>query len=97
MPVITCIQDLKDLHRKRTPKMFYDYCERQLLCRADVRRPSDFADIRLRQKVAVDMSRRTTESTMLGRKVAMPLGLCPVGMTGMQRADGEIKAAQAAA
>uniref|UniRef100_UPI0035B29197 alpha-hydroxy acid oxidase n=1 Tax=Paenirhodobacter enshiensis TaxID=1105367 RepID=UPI0035B29197 len=98
MPVITCIQDLKDLHRKRTPKMFYDYCESGSYTEQTFREnTSDFADIRLRQKVAVDMSGRTTESTMLGRKVAMPLGLCPVGMTGMQRADGEIKAARAAA
>ncbi|WP_420341947.1 alpha-hydroxy acid oxidase [Paenirhodobacter sp.] len=98
MPVITCIQDLKDLHRKRTPKMFYDYCESGSYTEQTFREnTSDFAQIRLRQKVAVDMSGRTTETTMLGRKVSMPVGLSPVGMTGMQRADGEIKAARAAA
>ncbi|RWR10900.1 alpha-hydroxy acid oxidase [Paenirhodobacter populi] len=98
MPVVTCIQDLKDLHRKRTPKMFYDYCESGSYTEQTFREnTSDFAQIRLRQKVAVDMSGRTTEGTMLGRKVTMPLALSPVGMTGMQRADGEIKAARAAA
>ena len=80
MPVITCIQDLKDLHRKRTPKMFYDYCESGSYTEQTFREnTSDFAQIRLRQKVAVDMSGRTTETTMLGRKVSMPVGLSPVG------------------
>ena len=98
MPVITCIQDLKDLHRKRTPKMFYDYCESGSYTEQTFREnTSDFAQIRLRQKVAVDMSGRSLAGTMLGRPVTMPLGLCPVGLTGMQRADGEIKAARAAA
>lgn len=98
MPVITCIQDLKDLHRKRTPKMFYDYCESGSYTEQTFREnSSDFAKIRLRQKVAVDLSNRSTAGEMLGRKVTMPVALSPVGMTGMQRADGEIKAARAAA
>lgn len=98
MPVITCIQDLKDLHRRRTPKMFYDYCESGSYTEQTFREnTSDFAQIRLRQKVAVDMSGRSTEGRMLGQSVRMPLALSPVGLTGMQRADGEIKAARAAA
>ena len=97
MPVITCIDDLKRLHRRRTPRMFYDYCESGSYTEQTFRENvSDFADIRLRQKIAVDMSGRTTESTMIGETVAMPTALAPVGLTGMQRADGEIKAARAA-
>ncbi|MEY4984629.1 MAG: hypothetical protein RIR62_2895, partial [Pseudomonadota bacterium] len=97
MPVITCIDDLKRLHRRRTPRMFYDYCESGSYTEQTFRENvSDFADIRLRQRIAVDMSGRTTESTMIGEKVAMPTALAPVGLTGMQRADGEIKAARAA-
>ena len=97
MPVITCIEDLKRLHKARTPKMFYDYAESGSYTEQTFREnTSDFADIRLRQKVAVDMSNRTTESTMIGMPVAMPVGLAPVGMTGMQHADGEILAARAA-
>ena len=98
MAVITCIADLKELHRKRTPKMFFDYCESGSYTEQTFRENiSDFAQVRLRQKVAVDMSGRSTESAMIGQKVAMPVALAPVGMTGMQRADGEIKAARAAA
>ncbi len=97
MAVITTIEDLKGLHRRRTPRMFYDYAESGSYTEQTFREnTTDFQEIRLRQKVAVDMSGRTTESTMVGEKVAMPVALAPVGMTGMQRADGEIKAARAA-
>ena len=97
MPVITEIEDLRRLHQKRTPKMFYDYAESGSWTEQTFREnSSDFDLIRLRQRVAVDMSNRSTASTMIGHDVAMPVALAPVGLTGMQRADGEIKAAQAA-
>ena len=97
MPVITCIDDLKKIYRRRTPRMFYDYAESGSYTESTFRANSDdFQRIKLRQKVAVDMSGRSTESTMIGQKVTMPVALAPVGMTGMQSADGEIKAAKAA-
>ena len=97
MPVITCIDDLKRLYEKRVPKMFYDYAESGSYTEQTFREnSSDYQKIRLRQRVAVDMTGRTTETTMIGRKVAMPVALAPVGLTGMQCADGEIKAARAA-
>ena len=97
MPVITCIEDLKRIYKRRAPKMFYDYCESGSYTEQTFREnTSDFAQLRLRQKVAVDMTGRTTVSTMIGSPVAMPVALAPVGMTGMQCADGEIKAARAA-
>ena len=97
MPVITCIDDLKRLHKRRTPKMFYDYCESGSWTEQTFREnASDFNDIRLRQRVAVNMEGRTLETEMIGQKVSMPVALAPVGLTGMQRADGEIKAARAA-
>ena len=97
MTVITNIQDLKDIYHRRVPKMFYDYCEsgswNEQTFRENI---SDFDQLRLRQRVAVDMTGRSTASEMIGQKVAMPVALAPVGMTGMQCADGEIKAACAA-
>ncbi|PZR00600.1 MAG: L-lactate dehydrogenase [Cereibacter sphaeroides] len=97
MPVITSIEDLRQMHRRRAPKMFFDYCESGSYTEQTFRENStDFSQIRLRQKVAVDMTGRTTASTMIGEPVAMPVALAPVGMTGMQCADGEIKAARAA-
>lgn len=96
-PVVTCIQDLKALHRARTPRMFYDYAESGSYTEQTFREnTSDYGRLRLRQKVAVDMSNRSTASDMVGLPVAMPVGLAPVGLTGMQHADGEILAARAA-
>ena len=97
MPVITSIEDLKRIHRRRTPRMFYDYAESGSYTEQTFRdNTSDFAQIRLRQKVAVDMTNRSTTGTMIGQAVTMPVALAPVGLTGMQCADGEIKAARAA-
>jgi L-lactate dehydrogenase (cytochrome) len=97
MTVITCIDDLKRLHKRRTPKMFYDYAESGSYTEQTFREnTTDFAQIRLNQKVAVDMTGRSTQGELLGETFAMPLALAPVGLTGMQRADGEIKAAKAA-
>lgn len=97
MPIITSIEDLKVLAKRRVPKMFYEYCESGSWTEQTFREnTSDFAEIRLRQKVAVDMSGRSTASTMVGRDVEMPVALAPIGLGGMQSADGEIKAARAA-
>lgn len=97
MPIITCIEDLKRLHKRRAPRTFYDYCESGSYTEQTFREnTSDFAQIRLRQKVAVDMSNRSLAGSMIGEPVTMPVALAPVGLTGMQSADGEIKAARAA-
>ncbi|MEP0963137.1 MAG: alpha-hydroxy acid oxidase [Roseobacter sp.] len=97
MPVITNIQDLKDLHKRRTPRMFYDYAESGSWTETTFREnTTDFEKIRLRQRVAVDMTGRSTASQMIGQDVSMPVALAPVGSTGMQHADGEILAAKAA-
>ena len=97
MPVITCIEDLRRLYERRVPRMFYDYVETGSWTEQTFREnTSDFDRIYLRQRVAVDMSGRSTASRMIGQDVAMPVALAPVGLTGMQSADGEIKAARAA-
>jgi L-lactate dehydrogenase (cytochrome) len=77
--------------------MFYDYCESGSWTEQTfAENSSDFDLIRLRQRVAVDMTGRSTASQMIGQDVAMPVALAPVGSTGMQHADGEILAARAA-
>ncbi|MFC3614353.1 L-lactate dehydrogenase [Lutimaribacter marinistellae] len=97
MAVITEIEDLKRIYERRVPRMFYDYCESGSWTEQTFREnSSDFDLIRLRQKVAVDMSGRSTAGQMIGQDVAMPVALAPVGLTGMQHADGEMKAAKAA-
>lgn len=97
MPVITEIADLKRIYRRRVPKMFYDYAESGSWTEQTFREnTSDFDQIRLRQRIAKDMANRSTATEMIGEEVAMPVSLAPVGLTGMQNADGEIKAARAA-
>ena len=97
MPVITNIEDLKRIYRRRVPQMFFDYAESGSWTEQTFRdNVTDFEQLRLRQRVAVDMTGRSTASKMVSQEVAMPVALAPVGLTGMQSADGEIKAARAA-
>jgi L-lactate dehydrogenase (cytochrome) len=98
MPVITCIEDLRVLAEKRVPRMFYDYADAGSWTESTYRaNTADFQKIKLRQRVAVNMENRSTASTMVGQRVAMPVAIAPVGSTGMQHADGEILVARAAA
>jgi L-lactate dehydrogenase (cytochrome) len=97
MSTILTIADLKDLARRRVPKMFFDYADSGAWTEGTYRaNEEDFQKIKFRQRVLVDMDNRSLESTMIGEKVAMPVALAPTGMTGMQHADGEMLAAQAA-
>ena len=97
MSDILTIADLKDLARRRVPKMFFDYADSGAWTESTYRaNEEDFQKIKFRQRVLVDMSNRSLESTMIGEKVAMPVALAPTGLTGMQHADGEMLAAQAA-
>ncbi len=97
MPVITTIEDLRVLAKKRVPRMFYDYADSGAWTESTYRANSDdFQTIKLRQRVAVNMENRSTASTMVGQAVAMPVAIAPTGLTGMQHADGEILAANAA-
>jgi L-lactate dehydrogenase (cytochrome) len=97
MPVITNIEDLRVLAEKRVPRMFYDYADSGSWTEGTYRaNENDFHAIQLRQRVAVNMENRSTATTMVGVPTHMPVSIAPVGLTGMQHADGEIHAAQAA-
>lgn len=97
MPVITNIEDLRVLAKKRVPRMFYDYADSGSWTEGTYRaNEDDFQKIKLRQRVAVNMENRTLATKMVGMDVKMPVAIAPVGLTGMQHADGEIKAARAA-
>ena len=97
MTMITCIEDLRVLAQKRVPRMFYDYADSGSWTESTYRaNNSDFAKIKFRQRVAVNLENRSLASTMVGQHVSMPVALSPTGLTGMQHADGEILAARAA-
>ena len=97
MPVITNIEDLRQLAEKRVPRMFYDYADSGSWTEGTYRDNSQaFQRIKLRQRVAVNMENRSTAVPMVGQAAKMPVAIAPVGLTGMQHADGEIHAARAA-
>jgi len=97
MSVITNIEDLRVLAQKRVPRMFYDYADAGSWTESTYRaNSSDFAPMKFRQRVAVNMENRTLKTTMVGQEVHMPVAIAPTGLTGMQHADGEILAARAA-
>jgi L-lactate dehydrogenase (cytochrome) len=97
MPVITTIEDLRVLAQRRVPRMFYDYADSGSWTEGTYRaNEGEFAKIKLRQRVAVNMENRSVATTMVGQAAKMPVAIAPVGLTGMQHADGEIHAARAA-
>jgi len=95
--VITNIEDLRVLAKRRVPRMFYDYVDSGSWTEGTYHaNEEDFRKIKLRQRVAVNMEDRSTTVAMVGIGVRMPVCIAPVGLTGMQHADGEILAARAA-
>ncbi len=97
MPVITHIEDLRVLAQKRVPRMFYDYADSGSYTESTYRaNEGDFQQIKLRQRVAVNMDNRSIRTTMAGMAAAMPVAIAPTGLTGMQHADGEMLGAIAA-
>jgi len=97
MPVITNIEDLRRIAKRRVPRMFYDYADSGSWTESTYQaNESDFQKIKFRQRILVDMEHRSTQTQMIGQDVAMPVAIAPTGLTGMQHADGEILAAKAA-
>jgi L-lactate dehydrogenase (cytochrome) len=97
MPVITNIQDLRAAAKKRVAKAIFDYVDRGSYEEETLRaNKADLDALKFRQRVAVDVDKRSTRSTMLGRDVTMPVAIAPVGLTGLNWADGEILGARAA-
>ena len=97
MKHITCIEDLRQLHKRRVPKAFFDYADRGSYTEDTLRANSeDLQQIKFRQRMLVDVSKRDLKTEILGEPAAMPLILAPVGLLGMQHGDGEIYACRAA-
>lgn len=97
MPVITCVEDLRLLAKKRVPKAFYDYADSGSYTESTYRaNTDDLAAIKLRQRVAINVDQRSTRTTMIGQDVTMPVAIAPTGLTGMQWANGEMLGAIAA-
>ena len=94
---MTCIEDLRQVARRRVPRAFFDYAEAGSYSEETLRaNRADFERLKLRQRVLVDVAQRDLTTTMIGEKVALPFALAPIGLCGMQRGDGEILACRAA-
>src|SRR5438874_1250644 len=97
MKHITCIEDLRQVHKRKVPKAFFDYADRGSYAEETLRaNRDDLQQIKFRQRVLVDVSKRDLSTNILGETAALPLILAPVGLTGMQFGDGEIHACRAA-
>jgi len=97
MKNVTCIEDLRRIARRKVPRAFFDYAEAGSYSQETLRaNRADLEQIKLRQRVMLDVSSRDTSITMIGEKVSLPLGLGPVAMTGLQHGNGEILACRAA-
>lgn len=97
MKHITCIEDLRLLHKRRVPRAFFDYADRGSYAEETLRaNRDDLQKIKFRQRILVDVSKRDLSTTILGEPSSMPLILAPVGLLGMQHGDGEIHACRAA-
>ena len=97
MKHVTCIEDLRQLHKRRVPKAFFDYADRGSYAEETLRANcDDLKKIKFRQRILVDVSQRDPSTTILGEPAALPLILAPVGLLGMQHGDGEIHACRAA-
>src|SRR6202048_1034885 len=97
MKHITCIEDLRQVHMRKVPKAFFDYADRGSYAEETLRaNRDDLQQIKFRQRILVDISKRDLSTTIIGEKSSLPLILAPVGSTGMQFGDGEIHACRAA-
>src|SRR5260370_13246197 len=97
MKHITCIEDLRQVHMRKVPKAFFDYADRGSYAEETLRaNRDDLQQIKFRQRILVDVSKRDLSTTILGERAALPLILAPIGLCGMQFGDGEIHACRAA-
>jgi L-lactate dehydrogenase (cytochrome) len=97
MRMMTCIEDMRLLARRRVPKMFFEYADRGSYAEETLRiNRTDLTRVKLRQRVLVDVARRDLATTIVGEPASLPLVLAPIGLCGMQWGDGEILACRAA-
>src|SRR2546422_4317936 len=97
MPVVTNVEDLRQLAKKRVAKAIFDYVDRGSYNEATLRaNRADLEALTLRQRVAIDVDRRSLRTTLVGHDATMPVAIAPTGLTGLNWADGEMLGARAA-
>src|SRR5438552_2296373 len=97
MPVVTNVEDLRQLAKRRVAKAIFDYVDRGSYDEATLRaNRADLEALTLRQRVAIDVDRRSLRTTLVGHDATMPVAIAPTGLTGLNWADGEMLGARAA-
>ncbi len=97
LSTMTCIEDLRQVARRKVPRAFFAYAEAGSYSQATLRSNREDLDrIKLRQRILVDVSQRDLTTTIIGEPARLPIALAPIGLCGMQRGDGEILACRAA-
>ncbi|MEW6689949.1 MAG: alpha-hydroxy acid oxidase [Pseudomonadota bacterium] len=97
MPVVTCIEDLRQMAKRRVAQAIFEYVDCGAYDQQTLRaNREDLEALKFRQRVGIDVEKRSTRATLLGHDLTMPVALAPVGLTGLNWADGEMLAARAA-
>jgi L-lactate dehydrogenase (cytochrome) len=94
---VPSVEDLRQIYKRRVPRMFYDYCDTGSYTTGTyIDNSAAFAKYKLRQRVAVNIDNRSLKTKMIGEDVSLPFAFAPIGSGGMQHADGEILSCRAA-
>ncbi|MEZ9405463.1 FMN-dependent L-lactate dehydrogenase LldD [Vibrio sp. 10N.286.48.F5] len=95
--IISASTDYRAAAKAKLPPFLFHYIDGGSYGEHTLRRnTADLAEIALKQRVLNDMSDLNLETELFGEKLAMPIALAPVGLTGMYARRGEVQAAKAA-
>ncbi|UMO87442.1 FMN-dependent L-lactate dehydrogenase LldD [Pectobacterium sp. PL64] len=96
--IISASTDYRAAAQRKLPPFLFHYADGGAYGEHTLRRnTADLADIALRQRILKNVSDLSLETQLFGEKLAMPVVLAPVGLTGMYARRGEVQAARAAA
>ncbi|MBN3064975.1 FMN-dependent L-lactate dehydrogenase LldD [Pectobacterium aquaticum] len=96
--IISASADYRAAAQRKLPPFLFHYVDGGAYGEHTLRRnTADLADIALRQRILKNVSDLSLETQLFGEKLAMPVVLAPVGLTGMYARRGEVQAARAAA
>ncbi|ELE6569931.1 FMN-dependent L-lactate dehydrogenase LldD [Vibrio parahaemolyticus] len=95
--IISASTDYRAAAKAKLPPFLFHYIDGGSYDERTLKRnTNDLGDVALRQRVLRDMTDLSLETEIFGEKLAMPIALAPVGLTGMYARRGEVQAAKAA-
>jgi L-lactate dehydrogenase (cytochrome) len=92
------VSDYRALAKARLPHFLFEYLDGGSYDEETLRRNvADLRGVALRQRVLRDVSAIDLSTGLFGQRYSMPVGLGPVGLSGLYARRGEVQAARAAA